>query len=252
MTLNYTLKNHITKLTKIFKIMGYILPEIYKSIYNETLQSLPEIFIETGTAKGGTPHTIIERTGELDLCFKKYYTIELGTDICKCASKRYKYIEQYNYNPPFDKNFPHNSAAHTDELDESFNKEQEYFNNRVKLINGDSGVEVGKILENIDEPCCFWLDAHSGKESYARGGTDVPLIQELNHIKNHHIKNHIIAIDDAHLFGKRQTNKQGELVCDYSNVPYETVRDKILEINPNYDIGIYAPYNMKMVIAFIP
>ena len=90
--------------------MGYILPEIYKSVCNETSQPLPKIFIETGTAKGGTPHTIIEKTGELDPCFKKYYTIELGTDICKCASKRYQYIEQYNYNLPYDENFPYNSA----------------------------------------------------------------------------------------------------------------------------------------------
>ena len=224
--------------------MGYILPEIYKSICNDTQQSLPEIFIETGTAKGGTPHAIMDRTGELDICFKKYYTIELGENICKIASKRYKYFEEYNFTPPY-------NLMHCDEIDKDFNKEQEYFNNRVKLINGDSGVEVGKILKDVNESCCFWLDAHSGKESYARGGTDVPLIQELDHIKNHHIKNHIIAIDDAHLFGKRQINKQGELVCDYSNVPYEIVKNKILEINPNYDIGIYTPYNMEMVIAFV-
>jgi len=225
--------------------MGYILPEIYKSICNDISKPLPKIFIETGTAKGGTPHVIMDRTGQLDGCFKKYYTVELGKDICKIASKRYKYFEEYNFTPPY-------NLMHCDELDESFNKEQEYFNNRVKLINGDSGVEVGKILKNIDEPCCFWLDAHSGKESYARGTIDVPLIQELQHIKNHHIKNHIIAIDDAHLFGKKQYNKQGELVCDYSNVPYEVVESHILEINSNYDIGIYAPYNMPMLIAFIP
>ena len=40
--------------------MGYILPEIYKSVCNDISQSLPEIFIETGTAKGGTPHTIMD------------------------------------------------------------------------------------------------------------------------------------------------------------------------------------------------
>ena len=225
--------------------MGYILPEIYKSICNDISKPLPEIFIETGTAKGGTPHAIIDKTGQLDECFKKYYTVELGKDICKIASKRYKYFEEYNFTPPY-------NLMHCDELDESFNKEQEYFNNRVKLINGDSGVEIGKILKNIDESCCFWLDAHSGKESYARGAIDVPLIQELQHIKNHHIKNHIIAIDDAHLFGKKQYNKQGELVCDYSNVPYEVVKKHILEINSKYDIGIYKPYDMEMVIAFIP
>jgi len=225
--------------------MGYILPEIYKSICLDSNIVLPKIFIETGTAKGGTPHLIMERTKELDTCFDKYYTIELGTDICKIASSRYKYFEGMNFTPP-------HHLMHCDEIDESFNREQEYFDTRVKLINGDSGVEVGNILQDINERCCFWLDAHSGKESYARGGIDVPLIQELEHIKNHHIKDHIIAIDDAHLFGKRQYNNQGQLVCDYSNVSYDVVKNRILEINCNYDIGIYKPYDMEMLIAFVP
>jgi len=224
--------------------MGYILPEIYKSICHDNDIQLPEIFIETGTAKGGIPHLIMERTGELDTSFKKYYTIELGTDIAKIASKRYKYFEEYNFKPSHE-------LMHCDELDEEFDTNQEYFDNRLKLINGDSGIEIGNVLKDVDERCCFWLDAHSGKESYARGGTDVPLIQELEHIKNHHIKDHIIAIDDAHLFGKKQFNRQGELVCDYSHVSYNTVKDKILEINPNYDVGIYRPYGMDMLIAFV-
>ena len=67
--------------------MGYILPEIYKSICNDISKPLPEIFIETGTAKGGTPHAIIDKTGQLDECFKKYYTVELGKDICKILIK---------------------------------------------------------------------------------------------------------------------------------------------------------------------
>ena len=223
--------------------MGYILPEIYKSICEETSQELPKIFIETGTAKGGVPHLIMERTGKLDECFKKYYTIELGENICKIASKRYKYFEEYNFTPPY-------NLMHCDELDESFNKKQEYFDNRVKLINGDSSVEIKDILKDINEPCCFWLDAHSGKESYARGGKDVPLIQELEQIKNHSIKNHIIAIDDAHFLGDCHYNKHGEITCDYTHVTYEVLKNKLLEINPKFDIGVYAPYGMQMVLAF--
>ena len=223
--------------------MGYILPEIYQSLVQDKNRSVPEIFIETGTYKGGMAHQLIERTKKLDDCFKHYYTIELSEDICKCASRRYKYIEEYAFDVPHDK-------LHTDEMDQSFNKSQLYFDNRLTLINGDSAVELKNILDNLDEPACFWLDAHSGAQQYAKGNQDVPLLTELDHIKNHHIKNHIIAIDDAHLFGKVQSDKQGNVVCDYSDVTFDVVKDKLLEINSSYDVGLYAPYDMQMVMAF--
>ena len=91
--------------------MGFILPEIYQSICQSNDKLMPKIFVETGTYKGGVAHQIIERTKKLDKCFDHYYTIELSEDICKCASRRYKYIEEYNFNPSFDK-------LHTDELDQ--------------------------------------------------------------------------------------------------------------------------------------
>ena len=200
--------------------MGYILPLVYDALIKDADRSLPKIFIETGTYKGGVAHQIIEKTKKLDQCFNHYYTIELSEDICKCASRRYKYIEEHDYDPPFDK-------LHTDEMDQSFSKTQTYFDNRLTLINGDSAVELKNILDNLDEPACFWLDAHSGAQQYAKGNQDVPLLTELDHIKNHHIKNHIIAIDDAHLFGKVQSDKQGNVVCDYSDVTFDVVKDKI-------------------------
>lgn len=224
--------------------MGYILPEIYKSIVENNSQELPKIFIETGTFKGGVPHRIMERTGELDTCFDKYYTIELGEDICRIASKRYKHFEENDCKPSY-------HMIHTDDQDMEFNKVGRYFNNRLNLINGDSGVEIKQLLNEINEPICFWLDAHSGADKYARGEEDVPLLQELKAIKEHQIKNHIIAIDDAHLFGKRQTNKKGELVCDYTDVTYEKIKQRILDINPDYNVGLYAPYGMSMLIAYV-
>ena len=222
--------------------MGFILPEIYQSICQSNDKLMPKIFVETGTYKGGVAHQIIERTKKLDKCFDHYYTIELSEDICKCASRRYKYIEEYNFNPSFDK-------LHTDELDPNFNKSQSYFDDRLTLINGDSAVELKNILDTLDEPACFWLDAHSGAQQYAKGHQDVPLLTELDHIKNHHVKGHIIAIDDAHLFGKKQYDKTGNIVCDYSHVTFDVVKQKILEIDPSYDVGLYAPYDMQMVLA---
>jgi len=221
--------------------MGHILPEIYQSLCHDHDVTLPKIFVETGTWVGGIPAKVMYEYGDL-VVFDKYYTIELGKVICQRAANKYKLFEKHNcdsskFNP------------HEDRPDESFDKRQEYFNGKLTLINGDSTEMLKELLPTIDEPICFWLDAHAGASKYARGDKDVPLLKELEVISNHHIKNHIIAIDDAHLFGIQQLDSNGNIICDYTDVPYERVKDKILSINENYNVGIYKPYEMEMVLA---
>ena len=221
--------------------MGYILPEIYQSISSDYKQDTPKIFVETGTFMGGIPHRMLETNGNFNP-FDKLYTIELGNEICKVASKRYKLFEEHNGDlSKF--NF------HTEVKDESFRDSEYYFDNKLKLICGDSSEVLKDVLSELDEPACFWLDAHAGAPKYARGNSDVPVLKELEVISNHHIKNHIIAIDDAHMFGIQQLDSNGNVTCDYSDVPYELVKEKILSINKNYDVGIYKPYGMEMVLA---
>ena len=223
--------------------MGYILPEIYQSISSDFDKDMPNVFIETGTFMGGIPHRMLETNGNFNP-FEKLYTIELGEEICKVASKRYKLFTEYNGDlSKF--NF------HTNEKDESFSGSEYYFDNKLKLICGDSSTVLEVILSELDEPACFWLDAHAGASKYARGDCDVPLLKELAVIANHHIKNHIIAIDDAHMFGIQQLDSNGNVTCDYSDVPYELVKEKILSINKNYDVGMYKPYVMEMVLAIV-
>jgi hypothetical protein len=53
-----------------------------------------------------------------------------------------------------------------------------------------------------------------------------PLIQELQAIGEHHIKNHIIIIDDVRLFGSEE----------WSGLQKEQVIDSILNINYKYRI----------------
>ena len=133
--------------------MGFILPEIYQSISSDFDREVPKIFIETGTYMGGVPHRMLETYGTLQP-FDKIYTIELGEDICKVASKRYKsYIENDGDLNKF--NF------HTNEKDDSFLNEEEYqFGDTIlKLICGDSPKVLEDILKDINEPVCFWLDA---------------------------------------------------------------------------------------------
>ena len=119
------------------------------------------------------------------------------------------------------------------------------------MIEGDSSEKLKEVLKEINEPACLWLDAHAGsKKGYARGAVDCPLIQELNAIKNHGVKEHFIAIDDAHLFGQVQKT-DGEIVCDYSNVPRDLVDSLIKQIKSEYKIEYISPYGQMMLIAYI-
>ena len=223
--------------------MGYIKPETYQSICYDNNIVFPKIFIETGTFKGGIPLRMLEEDKTLEP-FNKVYTIELGTQNCQIASRRYKLLENGSVT---------NEILHTDDLDESFieGNHHTFFNDKLTLNNADSKKALQELLPTINEPCCFWLDTHAGASKYARGEEDCPLLQELDIIATHNIKNHIISIDDSDLLGKKQRNSLGNIICDYSNITLELVKEKILKINPSYDIGIYNPYNMEMLIAFV-
>ena len=227
--------------------MGYIMPDTFARFCYQLKVEMPKVFIETGAAKGGIPHHILDRNNsKLDDRFDTYHTIELDTHICAIADWRFKLFEEYGSDITQDQ-------VHTNDIDSGFQWPGygTYFDGRLNLYEGDSAEKMKEILADINEPCCFWLDAHAGTGEYARGEDDVPLFRELEVIKNHHIKTHVIAIDDIHLFGLQQIDKEGRLVCDYTNITYAKVHDKIKEINNNYDIGAYAPYHMQMLMACV-
>ena len=87
---------------------------------------------------------------------------------------------------------------------------------------GDSPIVIQKLLTVIDEPVTFWLDAHyqGGRQP---SGTEKPLLRELAAIAGHHIKDHMIMIDDVRLFHLYDTS-------------VEEVRTVLLAINPDYKI----------------
>lgn len=76
--------------------------------------------------------------------------------------------------------------------------EFKYFPN-VKIIYGDSSVELKKLIEDIDCPITFWLDAHYSEQGTAKG--DNPLLKELEAIRSHPIKTHDVLIDDIREYG---------------------------------------------------
>lgn len=115
-------------------------------------------------------------------------------------------------------------------------------NSNVYLIQGDSGVVLSKLLENINERCLFWLDAHfdvHGRDDLYPSplGETQPLLKELETIQSHHIKNHTILIDDRRIF-------TGEHVC-WHNIKEQTILDILKKINPNYHITFEDSMNFS-------
>ncbi len=97
----------------------------------------------------------------------------------------------------------------------------------INIFHGNSGEILSHLLKDIKEPCLFWLDGHYSAGITAKGETETPILQELNHILNHPILNHVILIDDARCFGKEK---------DYPTLAY--IKEFITTRNRTYKIEI--------------
>ena len=71
---------------------------------------------------------------------------------------------------------------------------------KIHIHHGDSGEVIVEILKQIHEPVLFWLDGHYSGNGTALAELQTPIYKELKGILEHHIKNHVILIDDARLF----------------------------------------------------
>ncbi|MFN4174812.1 MAG: hypothetical protein ACK4HV_06900 [Parachlamydiaceae bacterium] len=117
---------------------------------------------------------------------------------------------------------------------------------RVHLYLKDSSYQLWEVIEKIDEPITFWLDAHNGFPDPFSKEKNTPLLEELEQIKWHPIKTHTILIDDLHCCGT--------LLFDY--LTREDIIRKVLEINPNYKIrfvpgGNEGEYPINVLVAEI-
>lgn len=84
----------------------------------------------------------------------------------------------------------------------------------VHLLQGDSGEVLPQVLQQVSEPCLFWLDGHFSGGDTAQGAEDYPILKELEQIGRHEVKNHVILIDDARLFVGSQTAPAKEQVFE--------------------------------------
>jgi len=118
--------------------------------------------------------------------------------------------------------------------------EKEIQDGSVILFEGDSRELIGEMFKLVDGPAVFWLDGH------VDGDTGDPVWVELEAIKNHHIKNHVIIIDDIPLY--------------FSGAMKFILEDAVKKINPEYKIvyedalneGNGETYKNYDLVAYIP
>ena len=121
------------------------------------------------------------------------------------------------------------TEIHSIELNEemaSAAKKKFESDDRVKIWQGDSSLLLKKIVDHLEEPATFWLDAHASGP--IRGGIagGSPVLDELNIILSGKRKDHTIFIDDKRLFGS----------AEWSYVTLEDAMKILEKINPSYKL----------------
>lgn len=136
--------------------------KVYYDLLTQHLSRYPnKYFVESGTYVGNGVHSAIKAG------FTKCYSIEIQ---------------------------PHNFCISS----QRFSKE--IADGSVVLIHGNSENTLKLILNQLIQPATFWLDAHC---SYIYGdklAKNCPIIDEINMIATHPIKNHTVLIDDVNQF----------------------------------------------------
>jgi len=168
------------------------------SFVKELLEYRNEVFVETGTYLGDT----IELVAESEMC-NEIRTIELSPYYYDMVIQRLKSKEN------------------------------------IKFYFGNSGIHLSEIIQDIHVPITFWLDAcwinvfHVGMEITGL----CPILEELEQIKHHPIKNHTIMI-----------NNLNRMHHDDLRIKRIDVLRKLLDINPEYKIKYYADKNI--IVAY--
>jgi hypothetical protein len=101
-----------------------------------------------------------------------------------------------------------------------YNIEQFRNYSNVKIYLGDSKKILPELLDNINEPVTIYLDAHYSGGTTAFGEEEVPLLYELQILKNRNY-NDIIIIDDCRLLGKTGICGAGENDPIYPTMTYD-------------------------------
>lgn len=125
----------------------------------------------------------------------------------------------------------------------------------VHLVTGDSEVVMEDMLKSIDSRITFFLDGHIvplPSTMHTIGKHEIPLLQELDIIGRHTRNDHTIMIDDRRMMGyKEQPGDYG--FKEWGNILESLVKNKLLEINPNYSFAFEDTVNAKqdLIVAYV-
>ena len=146
------------------------------------------VFVETGSWMGQGIDAAIE------IGFDKIYSIELSEKYWKICAE--KFISHKN----------------------------------VVCLWGDSSIVLPNLIKRIDKKILFYLDAHyDGGDTATSGkgtgfGKGCVLEHEFQAIKNHHINDHVILVDDFR-----------NIVNGVMGVSYSKLCNMVRDINKDYD-----------------
>jgi hypothetical protein len=111
---------------------------------------------------------------------------------------------------------------HSIELSETwyqYNVKQFENNNNVKMYLGDSKKILPELLQTLNEPITIYLDAHYSGGTTAFGEEEVPLLFELEILKQREYDD-IIIINDCRLLGKTGICGAGDNDLVYPTMTY--------------------------------
>lgn len=109
----------------------------------------------------------------------------------------------------------------------------------IELIQGDSGIELERLMGRLNQPTLFWLDGHYSGGTTAKGEKETPIFKEIQHIFKASDANHVIIIDDARCFGQLPdypTIEELEQVIWSNDVTLNiTIQDDSIRITPKQE-----------------
>jgi hypothetical protein len=131
----------------------------------------------------------------------------------------------------------------TIELDGSFCKAARWRLRKlphVTVMEGDSSRMLPEILQDLREPCLFWLDAHYSGWPTSKSDVDTPILRELDVLLAHGVRDHVVLIDDASCFTGQNDYPSVDEVRHFvrdrrPDVALE-VADDIIRLHPTADV----------------